>query len=158
MPVLGFLRRTPAFSILTVMAMSVSPGQSAAAIVTIDVFDLDFGNFATRQHVDPTISIGDTIRWVFQEGVHNTFSVTGQAESWQSPLFVPPPGTFDKTFNTPGTYVYYCSIHGQDNGNGTATGMIGRIIVVPEPGLILTSAAIGTAVSGFCVRRRRARR
>jgi hypothetical protein len=44
-------------------------------------------------------------------------------------------GTFSHTFTHPGTYVYYCDIHGFDFGNGTAGGMAATIQVnaVPEP-------------------------
>jgi hypothetical protein len=38
--------------------------------------------------------------------------------------------TFDHTFRQAGSFVYYCTVHGSDNGNGTASGMAGTIKVV----------------------------
>src|SRR6185437_995531 len=49
-------------------------------------------------------------------------------ESWDSGV-VNTGATFDHTFTHVGNYVYYCKIHGIDNGNGTATGMFGTISV-----------------------------
>src|SRR5438309_1317012 len=82
MPFLDIHRRTPAFCVLAVLALALTPGASPAAIVNVDVFSNDFGNFSTGQHVDPTITLGDTIHWIFQQGIHNTQSNAGQTESW----------------------------------------------------------------------------
>jgi uncharacterized protein YjdB len=54
------------------------------------------------------------------------------------------PWTFDHTFTHAGNYVYYCKIHGTDNGNGTASGMFGTI-TVNAPTATLTSIAVTPA-------------
>ena len=159
----GILRRTPAFFVSAVLAVAVSPGASPAGIVNIDVFNNDFGMFAPPNggtHVDPTITVGDTVRWNFVQGFHNTQSVVGSAESWTSPIIsAPPGGTFDHTFTRVGTFNYFCIVHGSDNVDGTASGMIGHVtVVVPEPSLILGISAIATAFGGCCVRRLRGQR
>ena len=64
-------------------------------------------------------------------------------------------GTYDHTFNTPGTYTYYCTVHGFDSGDGTAFGMVGEIevVAVPEPGF-----GIGLGMIAILLGRRRAGR
>jgi len=144
------------------MMMALNPATSAAAIVNLDVWSNDFGNFPTLTHIDPTISLGDTVRWTFQQPNHNVITIAGQPQSFASPGAagggtIDPPGTFDFTFTIQGTYTYICNIHGFDAGGGLVFGMQGKIFVVPEPTLILTISAIGMAVGGCYVRRRRAR-
>jgi plastocyanin len=78
-----------------------------------------------------TIHVGDTVHWVWQTDDHSTTSVAGSIETWDSGVHNTG-STFDHTFTHPGTYVYYCVIHGQDNGNGTASGMSGTITVMPS--------------------------
>jgi plastocyanin len=161
--VIGSKRRTPACIVLAVLAVALSPSSSPAGIVTVDVFNLDFGVFnpstGTGTHFDPTISLGDTIRWNFAQGTHNTQSSPGQLESWASPITsAPPGGTFDHTFTHVGDFQYYCVVHTQTDANGFPVPgalMVAFIHVVPEPSLILGISAIGMVIGGWCVRRRR---
>jgi plastocyanin len=92
------------------------------ATVTVDVVNFAFSPSTV------TINVGDTVQWVWQSSNHSATSVAGSAEQWDSG--VQNTGfTFDHTFTHAATYVYYCVIHGRDNGNGTASGMDGKIIV-----------------------------
>jgi plastocyanin len=148
--------------VLAVAVLGVSPGTAGAqTTVTIDILNTDFVNPSTGLHFDPVIKVGDTIHWVWQEPDHSTTSVTSgtpaPVEVWNS-MVLNPPATFDHTFTHVGSFQYYCSIHGFDNGNGTAGGMHGVITVqpVPEPTLILlTTGVAGLGVAGV---RRLARR
>jgi len=97
-----------------------------AGTVTVHIFNFDFGT-APPVHSDPLIETGDTVQWVWDSGVHSTTSAAGQAESWNSGL--KNSGTFDKTFTAPGSYGYYCSLHGLDLGGGMVSGMSGRVFV-----------------------------
>jgi plastocyanin len=99
------------------------------ATVTVHIFNFDFSTNPSGQPiVDPTINVGDTIHWVWDEGFHSTTSVAAIAESWNS-------GnhsvgfTYDHKFTHAGSFAYYCMVHGFDNGNGTAGGMSGTITV-----------------------------
>lgn len=162
MPVTGFLRRTPAFTVLALLGIALSPGASPAALVNIDVIGTDFKSPITGQHVDPTINLGDTVRWTFQEPNHNVITIAGQPQPFESPgasggATLPVGATFDVTFTVQGTNTYICNLHGFDAGPAGVFGMKGQIFVVPEPTLILTVSAIGLALGGCCVRRRRAR-
>lgn len=64
-----------------------------------------------------TVTVGTTVTWKNTDSVQH--SVTSNTGVFDSGLFSPG-GTFTYTFNTAGTYPYYCTIH---------AGMVGTIIV-----------------------------
>jgi plastocyanin len=98
--------------------------ETRALLATVTVHVV---NFAFTP--DPvTIHVGDTVHWVWDTNDHSTTSVAGSLESWDSGVHNAG-FTFDHTFTHAGTFVYYCVIHGSDNGNGTASGMAGTITV-----------------------------
>ena len=104
---------------------------AAATIDTVYVYSFDFStNPQGGPVVDAVITVGDSVRWVRQEGNHTTTSVVGNAEQWDAPLNNTDL-TFTRQFTILGTYAYYCRPHGFDNGDGTAGGMSGTITVLP---------------------------
>ncbi|MDB5352977.1 MAG: LigC protein [Planctomycetota bacterium] len=103
-------------------------GRSLLTTVTVHVLDIAFNPNAVSIHT------GDTVHWVFDGGTHSTTAVGGIAETWDSGVHTPG-FTFDHTFTNIGTFPYYCSIHGFDNGNGTAGGMSGSVAVTAAPAL-----------------------
>jgi len=120
------------------------------ATVTVHIFNNDFSANAKGQPiVDPTIDVGDTIHWVWDEGFHSTTSVAGIAEQWDSGTTGTVGHTFDHTFTHVGTFAYYCTIHGFDNGNGTAGGMSGTITVRDAtPSLAINDVTVTEGNSG----------
>lgn len=133
------------------LAVCVS-NTSHGAIVTVNMLEMTFSvNGPGEPTVWPTINVGDTIRWLNVEGIHTTQSVAGQAESWDSGFMFDVGDTFERQFNNPGTFTYFCLIHGGDNGDGTANGMQGTITVVPAPG----AAALAGLAGLWAARRRR---
>jgi plastocyanin len=155
--------------VLALAAVALCPGAAAAqATVVIDVFNLDFGNAMTGEPIDPVINVGDKVRWNWVNGSHSTTAASGQADMWDSNVLdspVPPdftPVTFEHTFNTPGTFVYYCKLHGFDLGNGQAIGMSGTVTVqvapVPEPASVLAVAGLAGAGAAAWRRVRSVRR
>ncbi len=78
-----------------------------------------------------TISVGDSIRWIWLQGNHTTTSVAGSAEVWDQPINSGNQEFFYQ-FNTAGVYWYYCIPHGSDNGDGTASGMSSTVTVLSE--------------------------
>ena len=107
------------------------PAAGRATIDTVYVYSFDFStNPQGGPVVDAIVTIGDSIRWVRQEGNHTTTSVAGSVEQWDAPLN----GTdltFTRQFTHTGVFWYYCKPHGFDNGDGTAGGMSGTITVLP---------------------------
>jgi plastocyanin len=79
-----------------------------------------------------TINVGDTVHWVWGSDMHSTTSGTCSGATctpdgkWDSGVHNAP-HTFDFTFTGPGTFAYFCTIHG-------TLGMTGTITVVnPAP-------------------------
>jgi plastocyanin len=157
MPFLENLRRTLAFPVLAVLALALSPGASQAGIVTINIVSNDFVDPTTGVHVDPTINLGDTIRWNLASGVHDTQNQPGSVETWNSGLLLAPGTTFDHMFTHVGTFGYFCSVHSFPDASGQFVGMTATVTVVavPEPGVILGISAVGMALGGWCSRRLR---
>ncbi|MEA2443655.1 MAG: hypothetical protein QOJ12_947 [Thermoleophilales bacterium] len=65
-----------------------------------------------------TVAPGDTVTWTFAgpDTNHTTTSDPGQAETWESDPGNPSPfhvagDTFSHTFNTAGSYSYFCRVH-----------------------------------------------
>ena len=130
--------------VAVVVAMGVMAGPAVGATVQVQVFDSEFSP-------DPTINIGDTVRWVWSSFMsHNVRAVNGAPEVFDSGHHFGDEHTFEYTFTKAGVTNYYCDLHGFDAGNGTAGGMAGRITVVPEPGVI----AMLLPAAGLLARRR----
>jgi hypothetical protein len=92
-----------------------------AAITVVHIYDFDFSaNPPGQPVVNPVINVGDTVRWVWDEGHHSTTAAAGQALSWNSGVHFSP-HEFEFTFTLPGVFNYYCLPHGRDNGDGTVT-------------------------------------
>lgn len=84
------------------LAFLFGPAQVANAdTIVIDVKS----NFFSP--TDVTVKPGDTVRWVFDQGVHTTTSSTGL---WDSGV-LSPGSTFEYTFNTVGDFAYICTLH-----------------------------------------------
>ncbi len=72
-----------------------------------------------------TIHEGDTVRWVRAIGTHTVTSGTGSADPDAGKLFNAGLSTadplFEYTFDTAGTYPYFCQIHESSGMTGTIT-------------------------------------
>ncbi len=110
--------RTTLVSLLTfaVMVLGTTPSVSAQADATINM---------TRDAFDQTevhISAGQTVAWNNPNDLVHT--VTADDSSFDSGD-VAPRASYSRTFDTPGTYAYYCQYHGDVGG----VGMAGVIVV-----------------------------
>jgi plastocyanin len=70
-----------------------------------------------------TIAVGTTVTWTWIGGFHNV-TPTGAPTFTGSGDPVSAPHTFSQTFSSPGTYLYFCVVHGSPSG-----GMRGTIVV-----------------------------
>jgi len=70
-----------------------------------------------------TIPVGTTVTWSWVGGFHDV-TPTGNPTFIGNGAPVPAPNTFSHTFDSPGTYLYFCSVHGSPNA-----GMHGTIVV-----------------------------
>lgn len=69
------------------------------------------------------IKAGGKVRWTFASGRHNVVSGTGCSPDGKfTSGATQVSGTFDRTFDAPGTYEYYCDPH-------CAMGMTGKVVV-----------------------------
>lgn len=97
---------------------SVAPNGTVESILAID------NNFVPQTL---TVAAGTEVRWDNNgRNGHNVIPADDpSATSWGVPVDRFQPGaSYSHVFDTPGTYVYYCSIHGTANA-----GMFGTIIV-----------------------------
>ncbi|MGH7525169.1 MAG: cupredoxin domain-containing protein [Gemmatimonadales bacterium] len=70
-----------------------------------------------------TIPVGTKVTWTWVGGFHDV-TATGNPAFPSSGAPVSPPNSFSHTFNSPGTYLYFCSVHGSPT-----EGMRGTIVV-----------------------------
>jgi plastocyanin len=99
---------------------SSSPAATATATATeaasADTVTVKAFNFQP----DPiTVKAGTTVKWVNEDGAEH--DVTADDESYKGDLEADG-GTFEHTFEEPGTYDYVCSLH-------SGPGMKGQVVV-----------------------------
>lgn len=76
------------------------------------------------QHLN--IRAGDTVRWANADSLNH--DVTAENEAWQSPGGgggMSPGDAFERKFDAPGVYRYYCTVH----STGVGAGMSGEVRV-----------------------------
>src|SRR5215217_8062116 len=160
------MRRVLYLLVLSLMALSLfvpSAGAQQGQTMTVMMEDNHF------DQANITVPAGTTVTWV-QSG-NNSHTTTSYDGLWDSGLLPGRSGqTFSFTFNTPGTYRYFCRPH-------EAIGMVGTVTVtgggatttttaqpsqpsMPTtggPSLLLPAGALllGSGVLGWSVLRRR---
>ncbi|HST51955.1 MAG TPA: cupredoxin domain-containing protein [Pyrinomonadaceae bacterium] len=97
-------------------AQRASAEDSAAASVAIKDFEF--------QPKELKVKTGATVTWTNDGSSSHT--VTSDDGSFESPTFAKGK-TYSRKFDKPGTYPYYCALHGGAGGDG----MSGAIVVTP---------------------------
>lgn len=118
-----FLLCTLLVSAAALAGCAAPPKGPAALTGTIDVEEKNF-KFAPAE---VTIKVGSTVRWTNHDSTEH--DVTGRDKAWQSDGGdggMPADGVYSKTFDTAGTFDYYCTVH----SSGPGVGMSGKIVVV----------------------------
>jgi plastocyanin len=112
----------PTRSVLTLAvaaAFAFGSAGVAEAITTID------GLARTWSPTSVTISAGHSVKWTAVSGNHH-IKAYGRNWSWSRSL---DSGTSRRhTFNSTGTFRFFCTIHGSVSG-GVCTGMCGKVVV-----------------------------
>jgi plastocyanin len=101
-------------------ATAGAPGGGPPDAVEIQLLSSGGNRF---EPANVTIAAGTTVTWTWVGGFHDV-TATGNPAFPSSGAPVAPPKTFSHTFNTPGTYTYFCSVHGSPT-----EGMRGTIVV-----------------------------
>jgi plastocyanin/uncharacterized membrane protein YozB (DUF420 family) len=99
-------------------AAVAAPAPPAPLTADVTVQNFSFGP------KEITITAGTTVTWTDSLGRHTVESSDGTLKS--DTLVAGK--TYQKRFDTPGVYDYYCAFHGNKDGSG----MAGRIIVAPR--------------------------
>jgi plastocyanin len=123
-----------------------------AAIVTktVRVENFDFSPSSL------SIATGDVVKWVWEGGSHTTTSGTCSGACNQDGLWnsgIRTSGSFSRTFQEPGTFHYFCIVHGSMmQGSVTATGepfpFTCAIKAVPQTGENQLTVAFSGTLSG----------
>lgn len=107
----------------------LAAGQNASVPVTVNANQTTTVNIALEEEEDPgsgavlitlsgtsfsdddvTISVGQTVRWENRDGTLHTVTPDGHSQ-WTEVVLDSNGESFEHTFNTAGTYAYYCNPH-----------------------------------------------
>lgn len=157
----SFLSGMRLVGLLLAVAGILLLGQSApkaeAATTVIEVGDNWFCSSSFQNGDCPTtIEVGDTISWDFS-GAFLQHTATDCGADCNSPTgspafdsgLVPPNASkYQFTFNSPGTYPYYCEIHPtQMRGTITVASSVGGIASLPSTSTQPAQTAAGSGIS-----------
>ena len=114
------------------------PTAASAATVTVTVTGNDYSFYFSPSSV--TIQPGDTVRWTWNLSGHSSTSGTPGAPDglWDSGI-LNQGAMFTHTFNSAGSFPYYCTVHGQCCG---MTGMVTVVGATPTPTPMPTPTAM----------------
>jgi len=102
------------------VAVQPTPRRASAedAAASVAIKDFEF------QPKELKVKAGTTVTWTNDGGSSHT--VTADDGSFESPTLAKGK-TFSRKFDKPGTYPYYCALHGGAGGDG----MSGTVVVTP---------------------------
>lgn len=110
-----------AVTLMAAGGLALIPGGPASATVVVRGVGTRWSPATTN------ILRGGSVRWM---AVSNAHQVRAYGGNWTfgSRILQPGQSTLARTFNTRGTFRFYCTIHGR-LVNGVCQGMCGRIVV-----------------------------
>jgi len=125
---------------VVVAVLAFNPTVGSADTVTVTVGN--GGPVFTPSSV--TILPGDTVRWTWSAGGHSSTSGTPGAPNglWDSGI-LNQGAAFTHTFNTMGSFPYYCTPH------GLCCGMTGRVTVTTPTGPPIVTTDPATLIASF---------
>ena len=104
---------------VAVLALGSTGTAQAAVAATIR------GSGTTWNPTHVTINAGQTVKWKATSGNHTIHSY---GSNWSFSRTLNSGTSRTRTFNSTGTFKFYCTIHGSVSG-GTCTGMCGKVRV-----------------------------
>jgi plastocyanin len=128
---------------IVVAVLAFNPTVGSAATVTVTVGN--GGPVFTPSSV--TIHPGDTVRWTWSANGHTSTSGTPGVPNglWDSGI-LSQGATFTHTFNTVGSFPYYCTPH------GLCCGMTGMVTVTNPTGPPIVTTTLATLIASFSAR------
>ena len=118
--------RFPIFAFLCLFLISTTAILASNSRGDVDV-TANGNNTFTPENV--IILAGQSVNWTNDAGFHN---VVADDNSFTSGAPSSDPWMFSQQFDTPGSYGYYCSVHGSAGGNGMS-----GVVTVLEPAIYL---------------------
>ncbi|KAB7624199.1 plastocyanin/azurin family copper-binding protein [Alkalilimnicola sp. S0819] len=105
----------------------------AADVLEIELLSDPAGGHVNFDPIGLFLQPGQTVRWVNRANVHTVTAyhpdndrhplrIPRAAEPWDSGYLIEPGKVFERRFEVPGVYDYYCAPH-------EAAGMVGRLVV-----------------------------
>lgn len=113
---------------LASIVLPLAGGHVHAATGSVTVADVFFAD-ASSGSSTTTITAGDTVIWTWSGSAPHSVTADDPASFDDPPGSWKISGTFSYTFNTPGSYAYYCRLHGAPGG----VGMSGTVVVQAAP-------------------------
>ena len=104
-----------ALALVCLLAAPVGIALAQDADATVTMLDVTFA--PTTTHIAP----GQTVMWTNSSPVQHT--VTADDVSFDSGL-IDPGGVFVMSFDAPGTYQYYCQLHGSPGLDGMSATVV----------------------------------
>ena len=123
----SFLHRSRAALLAAALALVAAGGLAVIPSTTAQATAVVRGSGTQWSPVRTNIARGGQVRWA---AVSRTHQVKAFGGNWTftSRMLAPGQTTMPRTFNTRGTFKFYCTIHGSVT-NGVCHGMCGRIVV-----------------------------
>jgi plastocyanin len=118
-------RRHKGIVVLAISLATISGTAGMADAVTVGVRGVFNGSRYVWSPKVRDVARTTTVRWRAVDGSHN---VKSRSANWSYFRSLPVGTSVTRTFNTRGTFRYYCTIHG-DVVNDVCSGMCGRIVV-----------------------------
>ncbi|PSB12967.1 plastocyanin [filamentous cyanobacterium CCP1] len=112
-----------ALCVIALVVGSFFMAMSPAAAETVTVKMGTDGGMLAFEPSTVTIKSGDTVKWVNNKlPPHNVVFEGAAANKSHQQLMFSPGESYEATFDTPGTYSYYCAPH-------RGAGMAGKVVV-----------------------------
>ncbi len=118
-------RRHKGIVVLAISLATISGTAGIADAVTVGVRGIFKGTQYVWSPKVRDVARTTTVRWRAVDGSPN---VKSRGANWSYFRSIPNGTSVSRTFNSRGTFRYFCTIHG-DVANGVCTGMCGSIVV-----------------------------